>query len=500
MKAAHRPAYGTAEDFLLSHAVAEIVAADRRLEPLALLDSAALDLLPVGVYVCDADGYILRANSAARRLWGRDIGAPEPVQRFCGCFRLQTIGGKFIPPHETPMARAIRDGVAFDNVEARVENPDGRRWIASVTVQPLRDDAGRLLGAVNCFQDVTAQFERREALARQQKSVNLAMIASRMGTWRYTMADNICLYDENAQQLYGLTSPRFLHDAQGVKEKFHPDDLEDMWARVRAACDPAGDGFYDVEYRVKQLDGSWRWLSAWGYVEFEGEGDARKPVAISGASRDISSLVEAREAQRLLVSELHHRVKNLFALAGGLVTLSARTAVTPKELAHKVGERLGALSRAHALTLPIQAKEPVSQSAMLQDLIATIISPFEGQTSAGKARIAVSGIDMPITGQAVTSFALLLHEFATNAAKYGALSVPAGHVEIAVCDADGRLELTWRERGGPPVAEPVAEGFGSLLARTTVTGQLNGQIARQWLPEGLLIRLSIDRTRLDQPL
>jgi two-component sensor histidine kinase len=137
---------------------------------------------------------------------------------------------------------------------------------------------------------------------------------------------------------------------------------------------------------------------------------------------------------------------------------------------------------------------------MLQDLIATIISPFEGQTSAGKARIAVSGIDMPITGQAVTSFALLLHEFATNAAKYGALSVPAGHVEIAVCDADGRLELTWRERGGPPVAEPVAEGFGSLLARTTVTGQLNGQIARQWLPEGLLIRLSIDRTRLDQPL
>ena len=97
------------------------------------------------------------------------------------------------------------------------------------------------------------------------------------------------MYDENAQRLYGLTEARFLHDEEGVKAKFHPDDMELMWSRVAKALDPEGNGRYDVEYRVKQLDGSWRWLSAWGLVEFEGDGSERKPVAIAGASRDLTS-------------------------------------------------------------------------------------------------------------------------------------------------------------------------------------------------------------------
>ena len=295
------------------------------------------------------------------------------------------------------MAQAIRHGASFKNVEARVENPDGRRWIASVTIQPLHDAYGKVTGAINCFQDVTRAYEQREMLARRQKCFDLAMIASKMGTWRYTMADNICVYDENAQKLYGLTAGRFLHDEEGVKQKFHPEDMELMWSRVTKACDPAGDGFYDVEYRVKQPDGSWRWLSAWGYVEFEGEGAERKPVAISGASRDISDAIKADEALRLLIHELNHRVKNLFALASGVVNLSARTAATPKELAHTVGQRLGALARAHALTLPSPSKEDMVQSAMLHALLGTITLPFDGKTGDGKARISITGIDVPIT-------------------------------------------------------------------------------------------------------
>src|ERR1700742_2793486 len=139
------------------------------------------------------------------------------------------------------------------------------------------------------------------------------MMASDMGTWRSTLADNICLYDENAQRLYGLTEARFLHDDEGTKSKFHPDDLRLMWSRVSKALDPQGDGRYDVEYRVKQLDGSWLWLSAWGLVEFEGEGASRKPVAIAGASRDLSERKQAEELQRLLANELNHRVKNTLA-------------------------------------------------------------------------------------------------------------------------------------------------------------------------------------------
>jgi two-component sensor histidine kinase len=462
------------------------------------LDQTVLDLLPIGVYFCDLDGRIVRANRAAEDLWGRKVSSLDTVQRFCGCFRLETLGGALIPASETPMAQAIRCGSSFKNVEARVENPDGRRWIASVTIEPLLDEDGHVTGAVNCFQDVTREYEQREALMGQRASFDHAMIASKMGTWRYVMADNICTYDENAQRLYGLTEERFLHDEEGVKQKFHPDDLDFMWSRVSKACDPAGDGLYEVEYRVKQLDGSWRWLSAWGYVEFEGEGERRKPVAIAGASRDITDVINADEAQKLLVGELHHRVKNLFALAGGVVALSARSAATPKELAHTVCERLGALSRACILALPLSSKDMVSQSATLHALLATIVSPYEGQTSDGRPRIAIAGIDVPISGQAVTSFALLVHEFATNAAKYGALSVPTGRVEVVCAEAADRLLLTWRERGGPSIPGAInEEGFGSILTRTTVTGQLNGQITRDWQPEGLTIQLSVDRSRLN---
>jgi PAS domain-containing protein len=128
------------------------------------------------------------------------------------------------------------------------------------------------LGRDKSFQDEAGELELRLTLQREKRTFNLAMAASHMGTWRYTLADNICVYDENAQRLYGLTEARFLHNETGVKSKFHPEDLDVMWSRVATALDPRSDGRYDVEYRVKQLDGSWRWLSAWGLVEFEGEG------------------------------------------------------------------------------------------------------------------------------------------------------------------------------------------------------------------------------------
>ena len=154
------------------------------------------------------------------------------------------------------------------------------------------------------IRDVTEVRALRAALERQRRSFELVMNASRMGTWRYTLADNICVYDENAQRLYGLTEARFLHDEAGARSKIHPNDLELMWSRVGHALKPESDGRYEVEYRVKHPDGSWRWLSAWGLVEFEGEGAERKPVAIAGASRDLTRRKQAEDRQRLLLDEL----------------------------------------------------------------------------------------------------------------------------------------------------------------------------------------------------
>jgi PAS domain-containing protein len=146
----------------------------------------------------------------------------------------------------------------FEGAEAVVQNPDGKRWVARVNVAPPRDEDGPVVGAINCFQDVTLKHDVRQAMERQQRTFDLAMTASQIGTWRYIMTDNICVYDDNAQRLYGLTEARFLRDEDGVKAKFHPDDMKVMRARVAKALDPEGDGRYDVVYRVKQLDGSCR--------------------------------------------------------------------------------------------------------------------------------------------------------------------------------------------------------------------------------------------------
>lgn len=104
---------------------------------------------------------------------------------------------------------------------------------------------------------------------------------------------------------------------------------------------------------------------------------------------------------------------------------------------------------------------------------------------------------MEISGSTISSLALLLHEFATNSVKYGALSSTAGQIEVRCADRAGNVVITWSERGGPPVAPPIGnEGFGDLLVRATVAGQLGGDISREWKSEGLLIRLSVPRERL----
>jgi two-component sensor histidine kinase len=467
------------------------------LEQLAELSQAVWDAIPIGIYVCDADGRILRTNAKAEELWGRKATMLDQAQRFCGCFRVETLTGVFIPPDATPMAQAVRHGATFKGVEARVENPDGQRWIASVTIQPLYDEHGRIAGAINCFQDITRECEQREMLTHRQKSFDLAMTASKMGTWRYTMADNICLYDDNAQRLYGLTEGRFLHDDEGVKQKFHPDDMDRMWSRVAKACDPDGDGLYDVEYRVRQLDGSWRWLSAWGYVEFEGQGETRKPAAITGASRDITEMVQATEAQKLLINELNHRVKNMLATVQSVAMQTQRS--TPEAFGERFEARLMALSRAHDL-LTLRQWGGVG----LRELLEQAVSPF---ASDADSAIRMRGPDHTLSARAALALAMVIHELATNAAKYGALSMPSGRIDLEWSvaapsdrkdDADW-ISLNWIEKDGPPTQEPSRRGFGSRLIERSITKDLGGKAELQFKPSGLQCVLAFPLAAIERP-
>jgi PAS domain S-box-containing protein len=220
-------------------------------------------------------------------------------------------------------------------------------------------------------------------------------------------------------------------------------------------------------------------------------------VGASKIARDITELQKTRDRQHLLLREMSHRVKNLFALSSSIVGLSARTASSAQDLAESARERLAALARAHSLTFS-HGVEPAPHATTLQSLVGTIVAPFDEPAEGLRPpRIAIFGVDPPVSGGAVSSLALLLHEFATNAAKYGALSSPEGSIEVACAEEGDAIVLTWTERGGPPVAEPKGgEGFGAVLSRIAVSSQLDGHMTRDWRPEGLAIRLTVPRTRL----
>jgi len=289
------------------------------------------------------------------------------------------------------------------------------------------------------------------------------MTASQMGTWRYTLADNICVYDENAQRLYGLTEARFLHDDAGTKSKFHPDDLDLMWSRVSKALDPRGDGRYDVEYRVKQRDGSWRWLSAWGLVEFEGDGPQRKPVAITGASRDLTERKQAEDLQRLLLNELNHRVKNTLATIQAITVQTLRTAHDLPSAREALNRRIRSMAQAHDLLTLHEWS-----GANLTDVVRRALDVFT------PTQVTMTGTAIDVSPKHALALSLALHELATNAIKYGALSCPEGRVNLQWDVQDGMLHLDWQESGGPLVAPPSQKGFGSRLLEVLIVRDLGG--------------------------
>jgi PAS domain S-box-containing protein len=329
--------------------------------------------------------------------------------------------------------------------------------------------------------ETASETALRAALERQKRAFDLAMTASQMGTWRYTIADKICVYDENAQRLYGLTEARFLHDEDGVKAKFHADDVELMWSRVAKALDPEGDGRYDVEYRVKQADGSWRWLSAWGLVEFEGEGPDRKPVAIAGASRDLTERKQAEEFQRMLLDELNHRVKNTFATIQAIAAHTLRSASDLPSAREALDQRIVSMAKAHDL---LNAHSWTG--AKLDEVVARALDAFP------PAQVTVSGEAVDISSRQTLALSLALHELATNATKYGALSCPQGRVSVEWTVDEQSLHVVWEESDGPVVTPPATTGFGSRLLKQ-LAHDLGGTIDLDHLPAG--VRCAINAPR-----
>lgn len=282
-------------------------------------------------------------------------------------------------------------------------------------------------------------------------------------------------------------------DGEAWNGMFHPDDQERAWARWRHSLETGE--LYEIEYRLRRADGIYRWTLGRAAPIRDDQGRITRWF---GTCTDIDDLKRMEQGKELLSQELSHRIKNIFAVVSALIALSARQYPEAKGFAAALRTRIAALARAHEFVRPhTEVSRPTVGTMTLHAFLEALFRPYaDGE---GRARVKITGQDAAFDDQAATSVALLFHELATNASKYGALSTEEGAVTLETRRDGDRFVLTWVETGGPPIkAAPERSGFGSSLASLSVEGQLGGRLEREWLPQGLKVVAELPGTALSR--
>jgi two-component sensor histidine kinase len=208
-----------------------------------------------------------------------------------------------------------------------------------------------------------------------------------------------------------------------------------------------------------------------------GAGDAGPEMlleALAGASRDITDRKQAEDLQRLLLNELNHRIKNTLATIQAIATQTLRSAPDLPSAREALERRIHSMAQAHDL-LTLRAWT----GANLTEVVMRALDAFT------PAQVKMSGTAIDVSPRHALALSLALHELATNATKYGALSRPEGRVSVNWDVQEGMLYLDWQESGGPPVAPPTQRGFGSRLLEEIVGQDLGGAVKLNYHIAGL---------------
>jgi PAS domain S-box-containing protein len=266
-------------------------------------------------------------------------------------------------------------------------------------------------------------------------------------------------------------------------EGIHPDDRPHTfhaWTHSVATGEP-----YDVEHRVRQVDGSYRWARSRAFPRRDGEGAI---LLWYGTTEDIEERKAAEQRQRLLINELNHRVKNNLSTVQAIAFQTLKGDIGLAEARSRFEARLMALSRAHNLLT-----EQNWGGASLESVVRDSTEHLAGEQD----RFTVEGPDIKLTPRAALALALALHELGTNAAKYGALTAETGRISIGWRALAGRLLVEWKETGGPAVTEPKERGFGSRLIERGLDADLGGAARLAFETDGLrcMIEASLDAVR-----
>jgi PAS domain S-box-containing protein len=446
--------------------------------------SDILALIGDGVVSTDESGHILLFNRAAEEIFGYDadeiFGKAIEIllpSRFHArhvsdvqAFAAGSEATRRIMGHRREVLGRRKNGEEFP-VEATLSWHvlDGRITLTVV----IRD-----VSESRRFEQELEAHNRK--LAASESRLRLALEGGRMGTWEWNLQNNELVGDGAMRHLWGLSEqgPLNVDDAFA---KVHPDDLPELRRVLDRAI--AKDGEFAREFRVLDREESSRWVAGQGAVLWGRAGEAETMV---GVTFDVSERRELEEQRRLLAAELNHRMKNMMTLVQSVVSLTSRGTSSVDAYKQALQGRLGAIAKSLNLT---QGGE--SRTTLL-DQILRELEPFR---NADGTNVVLEGPPISFDAKMGLSVGLVLHELATNAAKYGALSVSTGVVEVkwGIEQGDGSrlLTLEWRESGGPPVSPPTHRGFGSTLIETSLTRSLRGTVKFDYLPRGLLCRIMV---------
>jgi two-component system CheB/CheR fusion protein len=363
-----------------------------------------------------------------------------------------------------------------DPVERIVTTTDGVQTFL-MRILPYRSASGEIDGATLTFGDITRLKRLEGDLYEKSERLSLAMSVGEIGVWEIEDGTDLVMGDATLLRLFGLPSEGPIEVADFM-ERIHPEDRSRvMLDFTNARRDRGG---YDQEFRIPLADGSVRWLKGVGRLLDRPNGKPR----MLGLNYDITFEIEAKENQQLLVREMNHRVKNLFAVVASLINTTAKRATDVGEYAVALRERVNALGRAYELT----QNRAFLAEVRLEALLSKILAPH---TSSGTLTMEGPPLDVPV--DAITPISLIVHELATNAVKYGGLSGPDTSLTISWQSQEGDLvALGWDEHGPAPAKAPPEDhgGFGTRLIDASIR-QLRGSIERRWLEEGLKVSMTI---------
>ena len=321
-------------------------------------------------------------------------------------------------------------------------------------------------------------------LSPEVMEVGLQVAGVGIGTVDYG-ADTVQL-DQMTADLFRMPAAMPVPRAE-FHARIHPEDWPDVERHVERLLNPAMDDVIDLTHRVLRPDGTVAWLRTRKKVRFESRAPGARPLDGIFAVVDVTAERQAELQSRFLIGELAHRSKNLIAVVSGIARQLQRHS-TPETFVEKLQDRLAALAR----NQDAAARAP-DATTLLSVIVESQLAPFTDV----RDRVTLDGPPVPVGADAAQTLAMVMHELLTNAVKYGALSADGGTATLVWrMDGDGMLDMTWTERGGPPVTPPTGSGFGTQVLTRLVSGGLDAETTLDYAPEGLTARFRIPEARL----